>query len=314
MILEKIFDIQRNLRAKLSFFYNKKQTLTEKDQKLINELILKAKNISIKNKKNYKQTHKIFSERVLKLIISKKVSNFLQISFIQKMFFVHNRLFLFKYLNEMKKSDDWNLWKKLIQENHIGNPVRFFLYPNSSGNKIFQTYHLKKYIDHQKIKLDYFDVIFEFGGGYGNLATTFKKVNKNCKYIIFDTPEVNLIQYYYLKKNMIDVNFHNSKRNNVLLINSLSELKKIIYTYKKKRMLFIANWSLSETPLNFRKKLYPLIKFFDFQIISYQHKFENINNIKFFKNFNKKNIIIKKKSKIVPIKFIKNNYYLFSSK
>ena len=48
MILEKIFDIQRNLRAKLSFFYNKKQTITKKDQKLINELILKAKNISIK--------------------------------------------------------------------------------------------------------------------------------------------------------------------------------------------------------------------------------------------------------------------------
>ena len=58
------------------------------------------------------------------------------------MFFVHNRLFLFKYLNEMKKSDDWNLWKKLIQKIILEISKIFFI-PKSSGNKIFQTYHLK---------------------------------------------------------------------------------------------------------------------------------------------------------------------------
>ena len=35
-----------------------------------------------------------------------------------------------------------------------------------------------------------FEVIFEFGGGYGNLAYTFKKINKHCKFIIFDTKEL----------------------------------------------------------------------------------------------------------------------------
>ena len=101
--------------------------------------------------------------------------------------------------------------EKLIKEEKVGNPVRYFLYPESSGNKIFQTYHLKKYTDFLRSGLNTFDVVFEFGGGYGNLASTFKKINKNCKYVIFDTPEVNLIQYYYLKKNNIEVNFYNKK-------------------------------------------------------------------------------------------------------
>ena len=44
----------------------------------------------------------------------------------------------------MKKSKNWNYWKNLLIENNVGNPVRYFLDPFTSGNKIFQTYHLKK--------------------------------------------------------------------------------------------------------------------------------------------------------------------------
>ena len=99
----------------MSFFYNEKQFVEEKDIELIEELILKSKKISNKNvnKKNYKKTHKIFSEKVLGLIQQKKLSNFLQISFIQKMFFVHNRLFLLTFLNELKLSNNWFFWKKI---------------------------------------------------------------------------------------------------------------------------------------------------------------------------------------------------------
>ena len=315
MMLKKLIDTQRNFRAKLSVFFNTTQFDEEKDKKLIKELILKSKKISKKNKKNYKKTHKIFSQNVLNLIQEKKLSNFLQISFIQKMFFVHNRLFLLTYLNELKRSKNWLFWKKLITEVKIGNPVRYFLYPKSSGNKIFQTYHIKKYTDFLKTSLKSFDVIFEFGGGYGNLANTFQKINKNCKYIVFDTPEVNLLQYYYLKKNNVNVSFYDQKKKNrVLLLHNLNKFKKLANKFKNKKILFVANWSLSETPLSLRKKIFPIINLFDFQLISYQSKFEDINNIKYFEIFNEKNILKKRNSKIVPIRKLKNNYYLFSKK
>ena len=53
--------------------------------------------------------------------------------------------------------------------------------------KFFQTYHLKKYNEFLQKELNNFDAVFEFGGGYGNLAYTFHKINKNCNYVIFDT-------------------------------------------------------------------------------------------------------------------------------
>ena len=38
-----------------------------------------------------------------------------------------------------------------------------------------------------------------------------QKINKRIKYTAFDTPHVNLLQYYYLKHNNLDVGFSKKK-------------------------------------------------------------------------------------------------------
>ena len=60
-----------------------------------------------------------------------------------------------------------------------------------------------------------------------------KKINKKCKYIIFDTPEVNLLQFYYLKRNKIPVSFHKVNSNSVALISSYKKLNQILKKFKK---------------------------------------------------------------------------------
>ena len=316
MIKEFLINLQRSLRANMSAFFNQTEYTDLKKQKIIDETCDLLNKISISGKSNRKKTHKIFSKKVYDLIKNKELLNFLQKSFIQQMFFIHNRIYLLKYLLEMRSSKNWSFWKKIIKESSIGNPIRYFLYPKSSGNKIFQAYHLKKYNEFIKINLKDFNEIIEFGGGYGNMASIFSQINPNSKYTIFDTYEVNLLQYYYLKRLNLKVNFNSLNKNskNINLINSIKILKKKISNIKKNNNLLIANWSLSETPLNFRKKIFFLIDKFDYQLISFQENFENVDNLKYFHALEKYNQKKLRDTKLFPIKKMKNHYYLFSSK
>ncbi len=217
------------------------------------------------------------------------------------MFFVHNRLFILKELLELKKDKNWILYKKLIEEDNVGNPVRYFLYPKSSGNRINHVYHLSVLTKEFNINLKKLNNVFEFGGGYGCMARIFSKINKRTTFTCFDTNIVNLLQYYYLNQNNLDVGF--SKKNKFHLI---SNIKKINTRYSNS--LFIANWSLSETPINFRKKFIKSIKNSKLILISFQENFENIDNLKYFKNL-KKNLEKKFEIKIIKNEFYKGNFF-----
>ena len=75
----------------------------------------------------------------------------------------------------------------------------------------------------------------------------------------------------------------NSHSNKINLINKLNDLRKC-----KNNTLVIANWSLSEFPLSFRNKFFPIIKKSKYTIISFQKNFEKIDNYNFFiKKINK---------------------------
>ena len=176
---------------------------------------------------------------------------------------------IFFELQELKKDKNWKTWKKLILENDIGKPVRFFLYSNSSGNRIRQVYIIKKFLNSVKtINLNKIQNIIEIGGGYGCMADIFLKLNKN-----------------FLK-----MNNHNpalgKSTNKLNLISELNQLNKI--TRNKKNYCFIANWSISEFPIKFRKNYFNAINKSKYSIISFQENFENINNLKFFKKILKR--------------------------
>lgn len=154
------------------------------------------------------------------------------------------------------------------------------------------------------------------------MASIFYKINPKIKYVIFDTKEVNLIQYYYLKMNNIPVslnpNFNNKGINLISNISDIKLIKKYFACFKKYKSIVIANWSLSEMPIFFRKRLDFIYKYFYFILISFQDKFENINNSDYFLNIQKKLNKKKYKSIIYPIYSMnknlftnKKNFYLF---
>ena len=294
-----IFDIIRKLTESLSFFFKNEEINFQKDIKILNEIkyFLKSRKT---NSSSLKKTHKIFNLKIFNLLKSNNLKNFLRKNFIQKMFFVHNRLFIFKELQELKKDKNWPLYKKLIKEDNVGNPVRYFLYPRSSGNKINHVYHLSVLSRELKINLKKINKVFEFGAGYGCMARIFSKINNKVSYKCFDTYLVNLIQFYYLKHNNLNVGFN--KKNKFHLISNTKEINKNF-----NNTLFIANWSLSETPLKFRSNFFKLIKNSKFILISFQENFENINNLIYFLKL-KKNLKKKFQIKIIENDFYKGNF------
>ncbi len=266
----------RQISINLSIFFENKFKLNKKKHLLSEKYILqKTKNIYSKNPRLL--THTRLSYEIFKLIKKKRLKDFLRNSFIQKIFFIHNRLFIYFELKELKKDKYWSFWKKLIKDNPIGKPVWYFLYPKSTGNRIRQVYILKKFIDlNPKVKFKNIKKIIEIGGGYGCMTDIFFKINKKINYTIYDMYEVNLLQYYYLKMNGFNPKL-NSIKNKTNLINKLDHLKRL-----KNNSLLIANWSLSEFPLKFRKKFISTIKNSKYTIISFQKDFEKIDNFKFF--------------------------------
>jgi putative sugar O-methyltransferase len=291
----------RKILSLLSFWsLNDLSAIKSRDEKILKIIEKKLNNINF-NKKYLKNTHNLFNKKILNLLKKRELTNFLRKNFIQKMFFVHNRLFILKELLELKKDKNWILYKKLIEEDNVGNPVRYFLYPKSSGNRINHVYHLSVLTKEFNINLKKLNNVFEFGGGYGCMARIFSKINKRTTFTCFDTNIVNLLQYYYLNQNNLDVGF--SKKNKFHLI---SNIKKINTRYSNS--LFIANWSLSETPINFRKKFIKSIKNSKLILISFQENFENIDNLKYFNNL-KKNLEKKFEIKIIKNEFYKGNFF-----
>ena len=288
-----------------------------KETKVLDYLFKYIKTNYYKNSvTNKTKTHKNFSIQLFNLIKEKNINNFLNYYFIQKIFFVHNRFYIILQLLSLRVSNRWNFWKRLLVENSVGKPLRFFIYPFSSGNRIRQVYHIKKFIDGHPSDISEVDVVFEFGGGYGCMASIFQKISKKIKYIIYDTREALLLQYYYLKMNNYHVSFTSSNKN-IFLIDNLYNIKKIFLQKKYKKKLLIMNWSFSEIAINERFKIEYLVCQFDYIIISFQDKFENINNINYFNNLKIKLKRYKfdvETMSITTMKFSSkvNHYYLFA--
>ena len=145
--------------AQLSFFYKNKKIDKKYETKVIEEIEnLYQKKI---NNNNKLRTHIIFNNYIKKLIIEKKFSNFLRENIIQKIFFVHNRVYILFMLLKIIFNKN-KLFKNLTLEDNIGNPIRYFLYSKSSGNRIREVFHLLNFQNFSKTPLDRIKTIFEF--------------------------------------------------------------------------------------------------------------------------------------------------------
>jgi len=112
--------------------------------------------------------------------------------------------------------------------------------------------------------LDY-DLIVEFGAGIGDTAHAIFDRGFRGRYIVVDFPEITRISSYYLE-------------DRTQAIHCVDDLPDELH---HSRVLFIATWSLSETPLDLRAKVAAKLAGADYLIV-FQCTFYDINNLPYF--------------------------------
>ena len=231
--------------------------------------------------------------RLHELVLNDEPRRFLQWDVIGQTMAVGNVPYVLKEQKSLMESPLYNsIWRQVITESEIGTPLKSRIIPNSSANLVHLAYHLQQFTEKTAISIDKLGFIFEFGGGYGAMCKLAFSLGFKKKYVIFDLPAFSSLQKYYLKAHgykILTLDTFSKEETGVLCVSDLSELQTVIDISKaEKDKLFIATWSISETPLKLRSKIVPMLDDFTNFLIAYQNGFEEIDNVNYFKNFSEK--------------------------
>ena len=115
------------------------------------------------------------------------------------------------------------------------------------------------------------------------MCRLFHNLGFQGRYLIFDLPQFSALQTYYLKTLNLPVSSIDElmrSKTRVSCISDYETLKEIILNKLKiEKKLFIATWSLSETPISVRENIIPFIYDFENYLIAYQDKFGEVDNV-----------------------------------
>ena len=222
---------------------------------------------------------------------------------ITRTMFVTNRLYILKELFYVKRFlKNRGMPASSIYESSVGFPARYIFYPFSSGNLIHHAYSLCHYLETSGNNVNNFDTIFEFGGGYGGFERVCRNFGFNGDYVIYDLEEMSLLQEYYLNSLDEDRALEERVSRKTKLISGSTNLPDI----SNQNVLFVALWSLSESPIEVRKSVENIMSNSNGVLIGMQDSFSSINNIDYFKS-----ISSSKELKRLPIQYLgKHQSYL----
>jgi hypothetical protein len=230
-----------------------------------------------------------FSKRLRTLILNEDPRRFLQWKIIKQTMFASG-WYCYSELRYLRSQTEWSSrWKPGLQEGALGQPTPFPFYLQSSSNLIHHAYHIAQFEEKTGVRINNLNFIFEFGGGYGSLCRFIKKLAYGGPYVIYDLPEFSALQEFFLKGSNLPVGCFSemsNSRDEIFLINRIQDLR-LSLIHASTPSLFIATWSISETPLKFREEILDLTRSFDNFLIAYADTFGGVDNVTFFKEWSR---------------------------
>ncbi len=239
---------------------------------------------------------------------------FLNWEVIRNTMFVGNASYISEEYASLRRSEKWEShWRGAIRESGVGLPLKFPACPDSNGNIIHHAYHLSRFEQRTGQSIERFETIVEFGGGYGSACLLARRLGFKGRYFIFDLPEFSALQRFYLKMNglgVADAIHDGTVKDSIFCLSNLDELTSGLKTHEID--LFIANWSLSETPLQLRTQFSPLVSHARNFLISYQDTFGEVDNRQFFADWATGQVGVSWTK--IPIKHLPSNNYLIGTR
>ncbi len=182
-------------------------------------------------------------------------------------------------LSALRSDPDWETrWRAAIEEVETGFPIPFDQYPHSSEVLIQTAYHTRELERLSGRRVSEWDVIVEFGGGFGGLCRLmYTRLGFRGRYLIFDLPPFSLLQGYYLEANGL------TESSGVTLTSDWGVLEQFVNGIAPgDQAVFWATWSLSETATDLRARVAPLVARIGHYCIAFQGEYNGVDNTRYF--------------------------------
>ena len=229
--------------------------------------------------------------------------------------FIGDAEYVLPELEHLRRHAEWDArWSRAVEESPVGRPAPYPAYPQSSGNLLHHAYHVCRFEEATGARADEFDLVVEFGGGYGSMCRLFHALGFRGRYVVFDFAEFAALQQFFLKWLGLPVLPAESLKEGgpgVATVSEVGELKAAVESLAggARRSLFLATWSLSETPVEFRHDILSLAPHFDAFLLAYQQQFGEADNRRFFDGWRETQTEVDWRGS--HIEHIPGNFYLF---
>ena len=177
---------------------------------------------------------------------------------------------------------DWeSRWRRAIRECEAGRPYPYAGWPESSEPLIQTAYTLARLESLAGRPVHAWDDVIEFGGGFGNLCRLAHQLGFRGRYLVFDLAPFTHLQRYFLGSAGI-LREHGDR---IVLTSDLAELERYVGALPPDAWsMFVACWSLSETPLALRDRVRPLVERIGRYAVVYQERYGEVDNVDYFTN------------------------------
>lgn len=189
----------------------------------------------------------------------------------------------------LKALSFWPKIQSILTRSSVGNPLSYPPLSESCGNSVNHACHLATLIVETGLDFNTLQTIFEFGGGFGMLCKLIFKFGFCGNYTIFDLPEVLALQEYYLSSTLDKTSSfnHYQKDKDINFLWDRNQTSEILIA---ENSLFIALWSISESPFDLRDEIFKKVfQSTKYVLLGYQDEWYGYDNKTYFSNLITKN-------------------------